>query len=110
MEMANHYKVSKTTVTPLGGRVLVSRNASEDFTTGGLLIPESAVRPAETGIVLAIGKKRLKQPHLDVDIGDEVVIPQFVGTEICVDGEWLTLLSRDQLFAINRNCVDSTGA
>ena len=105
--MSQSHKVQTTTVTPVGGRILVRRHAPDIFTRQGLLIPDNAVRPAENGTVLAIGKKRRKQPHVDVEVGDEVVLEQFVGTEICVDGEWLTLISRDQLHAINKDALDT---
>ena len=36
----------------------------------------------------------------NVAIGDEVCIPPFVGSEIMVDGEWLVLLSREQVYGL----------
>ena len=84
------YKMGKTEVKPLGGRVLVLRDAPEEETDHGLLIPDNAMRPAESGVVLAVGRKRGKQ--------SELVIPPFVGTEILVDGQWLTLMDREQIY------------
>lgn len=92
------YKMGKTEVKPLGGRVLVLRDAPEEETDHGLLIPDNAMRPAESGVVLAVGRKRGKQSELDVGPGDAVVIPQFVGTEILVEGQWLTLMDREQIY------------
>ncbi|MFT7535599.1 MAG: chaperonin GroES, partial [Hyphomicrobiaceae bacterium] len=48
-------KTSKSTVTPLGDRVLVKRTVADDKTAGGIILPDAAKEKPKEGIVVSVG-------------------------------------------------------
>ena len=77
-------------VRPLNDRVLVKRLEEEEKTSGGLYIPDSAKEKPQRGVVVAVGKGKLKDDgsriEPDVAKGDEVLFGKYAGTEISLDG------------------------
>lgn len=70
---------------PLGDRLIVRRHASEDKTTGGILLPDSAKQKPQKGTVLAVGPGKLqkngKRTPLQVKEGDTVLFTSWAGDE-----------------------------
>ena len=71
-------------VTPLHDRMVVSRIQSEEKTTGGIIIPDTAKEKPQEGKVIAVGPgKRDKDGKLiplDVKAGDRVLFAKWAGT------------------------------
>lgn len=95
--------MGKPKFEPLGGRILVKREAVETRTPGGVYLPpssESGIAQAkpQRGVVLAIdsgGGFGAMIGNGLVRIGDTVVFPAFAGTE--VEGVGLVLMPDDLL-------------
>ncbi|HLF70234.1 MAG TPA: co-chaperone GroES [Actinomycetota bacterium] len=88
---------------PLGDRVLVRAEESEDQLPSGLVIPDTAKEKPQEGIVLAVGPGAYfegKRVPLDVKEGDRVVYSKYGGTEIRVGREDLLILSERDILAI----------
>ena len=70
---------------PLGDRVIVRRHASEDKSTGGILLPDTAKKKPQKGIVLSVGPGRLTKDGtrrgLQVKEGDTVLFTAWAGDE-----------------------------
>lgn len=96
--------VSKVSIKPLMGYVLVEPSEAETKTLSGIILPESAQEKPAQGTVVACGDemvfengKTLKCP---VKVGDRVVYKKWGGDEIKVSGIEYKLVKFDDLMAI----------
>jgi chaperonin GroES len=91
-------------IRPLHDRIVVTRVAEDDKTSGGLFIPDSAKEKPARGKVIAVGDgKRDKDGAriaLDVKTGDEVLFGKYAGTELKLDGEEHIVLREDEVLAV----------
>lgn len=76
---------------------------SEVQTAGGILLPETNVSKANEGEVLAVGpgfmSREGKLVPVALAVGDKVLLPDFGGTQIKIDGEELHLFRSDEILA-----------
>ena len=90
-------------IVPLFDRVLIQRAAAETKTRGGLLIPETAQAKANEGRVVAVGPGGVSesgdQLTLTVAVGDKVLLPEFGGTKLELDGEEFLMFRESDLLA-----------
>jgi chaperonin GroES len=89
---------------PLGSRVLVKRKATEEVTSGGLIIPEVAKERPSEGIVRAVGDgdrdDRGNIIPMTISKGDTVLFGKWSGTEIDIDGESLLIITEKDILGI----------
>ena len=94
----------KSTLIPLGDRVVVEREESEQKTAGGILLPDSAKDKPARGVVVSVGEGRLTeqgQRHpLQVKPGDRVVFTSYAGEPFKVGDDELLLMREDDILAI----------
>ena len=83
-------------VKPTGDRILVKRlNGSTDMTDGGIVVPETAQELGDKAIVVELGSKAE-----GVEVGQEVIIGKYAGTEVVAEGcSYLILRAEDVLAA-----------
>ena len=91
-------------IRPLYDRVMVKRLDSEDRTTGGLYIPDTAKEKPVEAKVVAVGQGRVledgKIRKLDVKEGDRVLFAKYSGNEIKLNGEDHLILREEDLLAV----------
>src|SRR5579885_2243433 len=92
-------------IRPLGDRIVVERIESEEKTSGGIIIPDTAKEKPKQGKVLAKGPgakdETGKRVEIDVQVGDIVLFTQWAGNEIKLDGkEYLVLKESDVIGVI----------
>lgn len=96
--------VNKTTLKPLGNRVLVQRLEPQETMKGGIILPDSAKKKQETAKVVAIGSgKRLddgKTVPVPVKVGDVILMDKYSGQEVNIDDEEYMILKADDIIAI----------
>jgi chaperonin GroES len=89
---------------PLHDRVLVRRVESEEKSSGGIIIPDTAKEKPMEGEILAVGSgarsESGKVTPLDVKKGDRVLFGKWSGTEVRVDGEDLLIMKESDVMAI----------
>ena len=89
------------TIVPLGDRIIVERQESEQTTAGGIVLPDSAKDKPCRGKVTAVGPgKRLdngERVALDIKAGDVVVFGQYAGNEVKVGKDTLIVLREDDV-------------
>lgn len=88
---------------PLYDRVLVRRLESEQKTSGGLFIPETAKEKPQQAEVVAIGTGRLTDNDvvpLVVKPGDRVLFGKYAGDEVKLDGVDHIILRESDILAI----------
>ena len=76
---------------PLHDRVLIEVLDSEEKTSGGIIIPDTAKEKPQEGKVVAIGSGARTEDGkiipMDVKIGDLVLFGKWSGTEVKIDGK-----------------------
>lgn len=87
-------------IKPLGRRVLVreiEEQEEEEVTEGGIVLPDSAKSDDNfiRAEVLEIGTDE----KIEVEVGDEVILSSFSGTEIEVDGEEMKIIKNKDILA-----------
>ena len=86
---------------PLHDRVLVRRVESDEKTSGGLIIPESAKEKPAEGIIVAAGEGAPKDSGeliaMSVSEGDKILFGKWSGTEVTIDGEELLIMKESDI-------------
>jgi chaperonin GroES len=89
---------------PLHDRVVVRRIESDEKTSGGLIIPDTAKEKPAEGEVIAVGAgARDEQGNripMDVSAGDRILFGKWSGTEITLDGEELLIMKESDILGI----------
>ena len=95
---------SKVTLQPLGDRVVVEREESEETTAGGIVLPDSAKNKPARGAVVSVGDGRQldngKKAPLQVKVGDRVLFSSYAGDEFKVADQELLLMREDDILAV----------
>jgi len=89
---------------PLADRVVLKRlETTEEKTSGGILLPDSAKEKPQEAEVVAVGPGKLdengKRILMNVAVGDLVIISKWGGTELKVDGEEFVIVGEDDILA-----------
>ena len=71
---------------PIGDRIIIRREASDEKTAGGLLLPEAAKKKPQRGTVLAVGPGKTNRKTgellpLQLKVGDKVLFTSWAGDE-----------------------------
>ena len=95
---------AKSTLIPLGDRVVVEREESEQTTSGGILLPDSAKDKPARGVVVSVGEGKLddkgNRHPLQVKPGDRVVFTSYAGESFQVAEQELLLMREDDILAV----------
>ena len=88
---------------PLHDRVLIEVLDSEEKTSGGIIIPDTAKEKPQEGKVVAVGPGKIaddgKRIPTEVSVGDIVVYSKYAGTEYKIGAiEYLIVRDEDILF------------
>jgi chaperonin GroES len=89
---------------PLGDRVVVQREESEEKTSGGILLPDTAKDKPARGSVVSVGNGKLledgSRSSLQVKVGDRVIFSSYAGETFKVDDQELLLMREDDILAV----------
>jgi chaperonin GroES len=94
-------------VKPLGDRIVVRRQAAEEKTAGGIVLPDTAKNKPQRGTVVAVGPGRMlkdgtRRP-LQVKAGDKVLFTTWAGDEFrqrSSGDEGIVLMREEDVLAI----------
>ena len=91
-------------IKPLADKVVVEPLEGEDKSPGGIILPDTAKKKPQEGIVIAVGPGKIlddgKRGEMAVKKGDKVIFAKYGGTEITMDGKDLVILDQDSIYAI----------
>lgn len=97
-------KKSKLQLQPLGDRVVLEREESEERTAGGILLPDSAQDKPARGRIVSVGNGRLlddgTRGKLQVSVGDRVIFSSYAGETFTVNDNELLLMREDDILAV----------
>ena len=106
MATATKSKRSKTKVKlqPLGDRVVVQREESEETTAGGIVLPDTAKEKPARGRVISVGEGRLlddgSRAAMQVKVGDRVLFTSYAGETFKIETEEYLLMREDEILAV----------
>jgi chaperonin GroES len=70
---------------PLGDRLIVRRDISDEKSKGGILLPDNAQKKPQRGTVLAVGPGKMNKDGtrtaLQVKVGDTILFTAWAGDE-----------------------------
>jgi chaperonin GroES len=92
-------------VKPLGDRIVVRRQESEEKTAGGIVLPDSAKNKSQRGTVLAIGTGKMlkdgQRREPQVKVGDNVLFTAWAGDEYKDrQGEQILIMREEDILAV----------
>ena len=91
-------------ITPLTDHILVKRSEASDRSDGGLFLPETAKDKPQEGMVIAVGKGKIKddgqRTTMQLKTGDRVVFTSYAPTEITRQGEDYLLMRESDVLAV----------
>lgn len=92
---------------PIADRIVVRREAAEDKTAGGILLPDTAKNKPQRGVVVAVGPGKMKpdgtRAEMQLKAGDKVLFTSWAGDEFkdrAADGEILLMHEGDVMCVI----------
>jgi len=105
--MASAKKKSKKSgirLQPLGDRVVLEREDSEETTAGGIVLPDAAKDKPARGRVLSVGEGKLTddgtRTPLQVQVNDRVIFSSYAGETFQVEDGELLLMREEDILAV----------
>ena len=91
---------------PLHDRVLIEISDSEEKTSGGIIIPDTAKEKPQEGEVVAVGPGARtedgKITPMDVKVGDIVLFGKWSGTEVKIDSKEYSIMKESDIMGITK--------
>lgn len=91
------------TIKPLADRVVIKMTESEETTKSGIVLPGSAQEKPQVAIVTAVGPGGVvdgKEIVMEVKVGDKVLISQYAGTKVKLDGVENIIVRQSDILAV----------
>ena len=91
------------TLKPLADRVVITRLEAEETTKGGIILTAAAKEKPDLSVVVAVGPGGMvdgKEVKMILKPGDKVITSKYMGTEVMIDGEQLTIVKQSDVVAI----------
>ena len=90
---------------PLHDRVVVKRLESDEKTSGGIIIPDTAKEKPSEGEVVAVGPGEVtedgKLKAMNVKAGDKILFGKWSGTEVKIDGKEFSIMKESDIMGIS---------
>ena len=91
-------------IKPLGDKVVVKPTEEEEKSAGGIILPDTAKKKPQEGVVVAVGPGRVldsgERAPMNVKKGQTVIFTKYGGTEVTIDGEDYVILDQDSIYAV----------
>ena len=91
------------TIKPLADRVVIQMVVTEETTQSGIVLPGSAKEKPEVAEVVAVGPGAIVDGNkipMEVKVGDKVLISQYAGTTVKLDGKENIIVKQSDILAI----------
>ena len=92
---------------PLHDRVLIKVLDSDEKTSGGIIIPDTAKEKPQEGEVVSVGPGARtedgKISPMDVKIGDIVLFGKWAGTEVKINGTEYSIMKESDIMGISKS-------
>ena len=91
------------TLKPMADRVVIKRLEAEETTKGGIILTAAAKEKPDLSVVVAVGPGGMvdgKEVKMILKPGDKVITSKYMGTEVKIEGEQLTIVKQSDVVAI----------
>ena len=91
------------TIRPLADRVVIKMTEAEEVSKGGIILAGSAKEKPSVAEVIAVGEGGMVDGHevkMELKVGDKVLIGQYAGSKVKLDGEEYTIVHQSEVLAV----------
>ncbi|WP_146602147.1 co-chaperone GroES [Novipirellula aureliae] len=97
-------KSSAIRLQPLGERIVVQREESEQTTAGGIVLPDSAQEKPARGTIIAVGSGKMlddgTRAACQLKAGENVLFSSYAGETVEIDDVEYLLMREDDVLAV----------
>lgn len=89
-------------IKPLADRVVLKMTEAEETTKSGIVLPGAAKEKPQIAEVVAVGPGGMvdgKEIKMELAVGDKVLMSQYAGTNVKLDGVEYTILRQSDVLA-----------
>ena len=89
-------------IKPLADRVVLKITEAEETTKSGIVLPGAAKEKPQIAEVVAVGPGGMvdgKEIKMELAVGDKVLMSQYAGTNVKLDGVEYTILRQSDVLA-----------
>ena len=90
-------------IKPLADRVVVKMAEAEEVSKGGIILAGAAKEKPSVAEVVAVSKGGMVDGHevtMELKVGDKVLVGQYSGSKVKLDGEEYTIVRQSEVLAI----------
>jgi len=91
-------------IKPLGEKIVVQRLEADSKTPGGIVLPDSAQKKPQRGIVKAVGTgKQLDNggwAQMQTKVNDEILFTAYAGNEVKINDDEFIIMNESDVLAI----------
>ena len=91
------------TIKPLADKVVVKKLQAEETTKSGIILSSGAQQKPQIAEIIAVGPGGIvdgKEIKMEVKVGEKVIIRDYAGTNVKLDGEEYIIVRQDDIAAI----------
>ena len=89
-------------IKPLADRVVIKMLEAEETTKSGIILAGTAKEKPQVAEVVAVGPGGVvdgKEVKMELTVGDKVIMSEYAGTEVKLDGEEYIILRQSDVLA-----------
>ena len=90
-------------LVPLGDRVVLKQSVAEETTVSGIILASKSQEKPQEAEVVAVGPGGVvdgKEIVMEVKVGDKVLISQYAGTKVKLDGVENIIVRQSDILAV----------
>ena len=91
------------TIKPLAEKVVVKKLQAEETTKSGIILSSGAQQKPQIAEIIAVGPGGIvdgNEIKMEVKVGEKVIIRDYAGTNVKLDGEEYIIVRQDDIAAI----------
>ncbi|MCQ2515677.1 MAG: co-chaperone GroES [Saccharofermentans sp.] len=91
------------TIKPLGDKVVIKKLQAEETTKSGIILASAAQEKPQVAEVIAVGPGGIidgNEVKMEVSLGQKVIIRDYAGTTVKLDGEEVIIVRQEDILAI----------
>ena len=91
------------TIKPLGDKVVIKKLQAEETTKSGIVLASAAQEKPQVAEIIAVGPGGVidgNEIKMEVTVGQKVIIRDYAGTTVKLDGEEVIIVRQEDILAI----------
>ena len=91
------------TIKPLGDKVVIKKLKAEETTKSGIILASAAQEKPQVAEIIAVGPGGViagNEEKMEVVVGQKVIIRDYAGTTVKIDGEEVIIVRQEDILAI----------